>query len=55
MGAKRDIVILNAATALFVDGVARDIKEGVEMADDALRSGKAKAKLEEIIKISKSL
>ncbi len=55
MGAKRDIVILNASTALFVDGVARDIKEGVEMADDALRSGKAKAKLEEIIKISKSL
>ncbi len=54
-GAKRDIVLLNAGTALFVDSKARDIKEGIEMAKDAIDSGKAKEKLDEIIKISNQL
>ncbi len=54
-GAKRDIVLLNAGTALFVDAKARDIKEGIEMAKDAIDSGKAKEKLDEIIKISNQL
>ena len=54
-GAKRDIVLLNAGVALYVDGKARDIKEGIEMAKDAIDSGRAKKKLDEIIKISQIL
>ena len=54
-GAKKDIVLLNAGVALFVDGSARDIKEGIEMAKEAIQSGKTIKKLEEIIKISNQL
>lgn len=54
-GAKRDIVLLNAAAALVVDEKARDIKEGIEIARDAINGGKAKRKLEEIIKYSQRL
>ncbi len=54
-GAKRDIVLLNAGVALYVDGSARDIKDGIEMAKEAIESGKTKRKLEEIIKISNQI
>ncbi|OCL81742.1 anthranilate phosphoribosyltransferase [Arcobacter porcinus] len=55
LGAKLDIVLLNAAAALFVDEKARDIKEGIEIARNAIFSGKSKKKLEEIISFSKRL
>jgi anthranilate phosphoribosyltransferase len=54
-GAKRDIVVLNGAFALFCDGKARDIKEAIEMLQTQLDSGKANAHLQEIIQLSKSL
>lgn len=54
-GAKRDVVLLNAAAALEVEGRARDMKEGIEMARDAILSGKAATQLEKIIKVSQSL
>jgi len=54
-GAMRDIVLLNAAAALVVEGFARDIKEGVEMSEMAIESGKAVKKLEQIIKVSNSI
>lgn len=54
-GAKRDIVLLNAAAALMVDGKARDIQDGLEIARETLESGKAKSHLEKIIKVSKLL
>ena len=54
-GAKRDIVILNAAAALKVAKVAKDIKEGIKMANDAIDSKRALKKLEEIIEVSNSL
>ncbi|RXJ98417.1 anthranilate phosphoribosyltransferase [Arcobacter sp. CECT 8986] len=53
--AKLDIVLLNAAASLLVDDKARDMKEGIQMARDAILSGKAKEKLEEIIKVSNQL
>ncbi len=53
--AQRDIVMINAANAFIVDGKARDIQDGLEMAKEALLSGKAKAKLEEIIQVSQKL
>lgn len=54
-GAKLDIVLLNAAAALVVDEKARDLKEGIEIARDAILSGRAKDKLEQLIRISKLL
>ncbi|NQY20371.1 MAG: anthranilate phosphoribosyltransferase [Campylobacteraceae bacterium] len=54
-GAKLDIVLLNAAAALVVDEKARDLKEGIEIARDAILSSRAKDKLEQLIRISKLL
>jgi anthranilate phosphoribosyltransferase len=51
-GPYRDIVLLNAGTALVVAGAAQDIKGGVAVAAEALDSGAAKAKLEALIKAS---
>lgn len=54
-GGKLNIVLLNAAAALIVDEKADDFKDGIEMAEEAILSGKAKAKLDELIKISNQL
>jgi anthranilate phosphoribosyltransferase len=55
VGAKLDIVLINAAAALIVDEKARDFKEGIEMARWAIVSGAAQEKLEQIIKVSQQL
>ncbi|MEW6592651.1 MAG: anthranilate phosphoribosyltransferase [Candidatus Hadarchaeota archaeon] len=44
-GARRDIVILNAAAAIVVGGKARDLKEGMAAAAKAIDSGKALEKV----------
>jgi len=54
-GAKEDIVCLNAAAAFETSLLARDMQDGLEMAREAIKSGKAKAQLEKIIKVSQSL
>lgn len=54
-GAKLDIVLVNAAASLIVDDKARDFKEGIEIAREAILSGKAKEKLDEIIRVSNSI
>jgi len=54
-GAKRDIVVLNTAFALFVDGNVRDIQEAVEMAKEGLDSGKAREHLNKIADVSQKL
>ena len=53
--AQRDVVLLNAATALYVDGMAGDIKEGLEMARDVLEFGIAFEKLNDIVEVSSKL
>ena len=53
--AQRDIVLINAATSLMVEGMARDIQDGLEIAREMLESKKALEKLKEIIKVSSSL
>ena len=53
--AHKDIVLINAAASLMVEGMARDIQDGLEIANEAILSGKAKAKLEHIIKVSTAL
>jgi len=54
-GPKRDAVLLNAAAALFVDGKANSIEEGIKIAAEVIDSGKAIAHLEKIVEISKKL
>lgn len=54
-GGKKEIILLNTAAALWVEGSARDLKEGVAMAKMAIESGRAKEKLAQIISVSNSL
>ncbi len=51
----RYAVALNSGAVLYLSGKAKSIKDGYEMALDALDSGKAKAKLEELRKVSHAL
>ncbi|HKS35708.1 MAG TPA: anthranilate phosphoribosyltransferase [Verrucomicrobiae bacterium] len=51
-GPKRDAVLLNAAAALFVANSAKSLMEGWERAAGLIESGKAKAKLEELVTAS---
>ena len=44
-GARRDIVLLNAAAALIAAGLAGDLKEGVALGAEAIDSGQAAATL----------
>ena len=51
----RDIVVLNAGAVLYVADRVRDIREGIQMAEDLIDQGKAKRKLEEIIEATKEI
>lgn len=52
LGAKRDIVIANAAAALFVARKAVDLKTAVTLAAESIDSGAARRKLEKLIEFS---
>ena len=52
-GASRDIVILNAAAALYVSGVAASMWDGVAMAREAIESGAARAKLDQLVSFTR--
>jgi anthranilate phosphoribosyltransferase len=54
-GAARDIVIFNTAAALYAANVADSIEAGIAKARGAIESGAAKGKLEQLVKLSKSL
>jgi anthranilate phosphoribosyltransferase len=47
-GARRDIVLLNAAAALVAAGMAADLKEGVGLGAEAIDSGQAAVTLEKL-------
>ena len=47
-----DMIALNAGSAVYVAGIAESIKEGVQMAEDAIGSGLAKAKIQELASFS---
>jgi len=53
--AQRDIVLINAATALMVEGVARDMQDGLEIAREAIKNKRALKKLRQIIEVSQKL
>ena len=48
-------VCLNAGAVLYISGKAKTIKDGYEMAMNAIDSGKALSKLTQIVEVSKSL
>jgi anthranilate phosphoribosyltransferase len=54
-GPRRDIVLLNAAAALRVAGLAGDWQEGLTRAAEAIDSGKAAATLERWIAVSQAV
>jgi anthranilate phosphoribosyltransferase len=54
-GAKFDMVSLNSGAALYAAGKTASIKEGIAMAQDLIRSGKALAKLDQLVGFSKAL
>lgn len=51
-GAARDAVVFNAAAGLFVAGKAKDLAEGVKLAQELIDTGKAAAQLEKFIELS---
>ncbi len=53
--AQRDIVLLNSAASLMVDGAARDMQDGLEMAREAIANKRALKKLRQVIEISNKL
>ena len=53
-GPARDIVVLNAAAALYVAGVAGSLWDGVAIARDAIATGAAKRKLEQLAAFSQA-
>jgi len=53
-GPSRDIVVLNAAAALYVAGVVGSLWDGVAAARDALASGGAKAKLDQLVRFTRT-
>ena len=53
-GPRRDVVLINAAAALLAGDKVKAFKEGVKMAEEVIDSGKALAKLEQLVKLSNS-
>lgn len=48
-GAKRDIVVLNAAAAIYASGKTATVQEGIALAEQLLDDGSALKKLEQLI------
>ena len=53
-GAKRDAVLLNAGTSLYIGEKADSIAQGIELAREIIDSGRAEQLLEKFIRISNS-
>jgi len=54
-GPALNIVLLNAGAALYVAGVAKSLKAGIERAVQAIQSGAAKHKLEDFVAFTQKL
>ena len=54
-GARHDVVAANAGAALYVAGLAPTIRDGVVLAKDSIASGRAAAKLQELIAVTNEL
>jgi len=52
--AGKDIVLLNAAASIIVAGLADDFKTAIDLAEEAIKQGRAKEALDKMIEISNS-
>ena len=52
-GAARDIVALNAGAAIYVADKAPTLEDGVEIAFETIKSGAARAKLDEFARVTR--
>jgi len=55
LGAARDIVLLNAGAAIYVAGLAQGLQQGIQKAGEAIDSGAAKNKLQQLAALSRQL
>ncbi len=53
-GPSHDVVLLNAAAALYVSGIVPSLWDGVALSRDTIASGAAKAKLEQLISFTQA-
>lgn len=53
-GPQRDVVLLNAAAALLAGDKVKSLEDGLKLARQSLDSGRALAKLEQLIKLTQS-
>ena len=53
--AAADIAALNAGAAIYAAGVALDLAAGVEMAQDAIASGLAKERMDELVRVTRMM
>ncbi|HUP60238.1 MAG TPA: anthranilate phosphoribosyltransferase [Thermoanaerobaculia bacterium] len=51
-GARHDVVVANAGAALYVAGLAPSIRDGVQLAKEAIASGRAAEKLQQLVAMS---
>ena len=54
-GGRRDAILLNAAGAIAAAGHAADLREGLELARNAIDSGAAQARLDELARFSNAV
>ena len=54
-GTAREIVVLNAGTALYAANVAESIPQGIALAREAIASGAARAKLDEFVRFTQAI
>lgn len=54
IGARRDIVCINAGAALWVAGAAGELAQGVALAVESLDSGRARGKLDALVEASRA-
>ena len=54
-GPAKDIVKFNSGAAIYVAGLADSLAAGIEKAEEVIASGAAKAKLDELVKLSNNI
>lgn len=54
-GARKDMVLLNAAAAFVAAGLDQDLKSGIQRAREVIDSGRAKNKLEQLIEFTNKI
>lgn len=54
-GPRRDVVVMNAAAALFAGDRAANLKEGARLAEEAIDSRQPLEKLDQLVRLSQSL